>query len=139
MKLFKVIVETELMVISETPKDAVKIAIKNAPNEIGIYGKGNAIAINSIPEIPEDWKSVIPYSSESTTETRKCYEILSERQSGTEKGLDDKEVEEIIRIRQESKTPKEVTPETRPDPKPKELNWKETKSGRPLPKLRFNI
>lgn len=138
-RLFKVTVETDIMVISDGPNKAIETAIKNAPNEVGLYGRGDAIPINSISEIPEDWKSVIPYCQDGMgQEIKKCYEIASEYQKNSEKGLDEKDIQEIVRIRKESKpSEKEVVPETRSDPKPRELNWKETESGRPMPHLRF--
>lgn len=105
-RLFKVKVETEIMVMAESSKEAIQTALKNASGEIGIYGKGDATPINSIIEIPEDWKGTIPYCPEgSQQETRKCYEVVSDFQKNSEKGLDDKDVQEIIRIKQQSKLP----------------------------------
>ena len=140
-RLFKVKVETEIMVMADSPKEAVKTALLNAPNEIGVYGKGDATPINSVSDISEDWKTTIPYcQSGLTQESKKCYEIALEYQKNIEKGLDEKDINEIVRIRNESKqSNKEVIADIRPDPKPKELNWQETRSGRPLPTLRFKL
>lgn len=143
-KLYKVKVETELMVMAKDEKTATDIAKKNAPNEISIYGKGSAQIVKSISDIPEDWKSVIPYTEEGMQETRKCYQIIPSSLPRDKKELENEEIDTIIRIKesvQGSKAVKveksEINPETRPDPKPKELDWHDTKSGRPLPKMRF--
>lgn len=136
--LYKVKVETELMVMASNQKEAVSIGISAAPNEMAVYGKGNASVVNHILEIPEDWKNVIPYSKEPR-ETKKCYEIVSSIYAESKKEMAEEDIQEIIKIRENSKNVNEVIPENRRDPKPKELPWSETKSGRPLPYLRFKI
>jgi hypothetical protein len=97
------------------------------------------VVVNSVNEIPDDWMSIIPYSKEGAQETKKCFEIVSGKSNKKELPKDD--IEEIIKIKSDSKMSPEVNlevkPETRPDPKPKELDWHETKSGRPMPSLRF--
>jgi len=142
-KLYKVKVETELMVMAENENSALEVAKTNAPNEISVYGKGYATHIKHPSEVPDDWKSIIPYST-SEMESRKCYEIALQQteKRNDKKSLEDDEVKEIIKIKENAKgsiEEKEILPETRPDPKPKELNWHDTKSGRPLPNLRFNL
>ena len=134
-KLYKVKIETDIMVFANSEFDAIEIAKKNAVNEVGVYGKGSAQSIKKPSDIPEDWKSVIPYSKDGTHETRKCIDIAS-------KETNDEDIEEIIKIKNTAiVTPniptEEIKPETRPDPKPKELDWHETKSGRTMPSLRF--
>ena len=65
---------------------------------------------------------------------------ISDIKSNDKKELPQEDIEEIMKIKSGSKTeipPIEIKPETRPDPKPKELDWHETKSGRPLQQLRF--
>lgn len=141
-KLYKVKIETDLMVVAQNENDAINIAKKNAPNEVAAYGRGSAKVANGISDIPDDWKSVIPYSAEGRMETRKCFEMVSEALVSERKELPRDEVEEIIKIKDGSKGQSvakraEIMPETRPDPKPRELDWHDTKSGRPLPKMRF--
>ena len=110
------------------------------PQEVAQYGRGNPMVVKSISDIPFDWRDVIPYGSErAVQETRKCKEIVGDKLSG------DVDVEEIVKIQQSAKgsknleQDKEVIPETRPDPVPKELKWHDTTSGRPLPHLRFKM
>ena len=138
--LYKVKIETDIMVIADNNASAVEIAKKNAPSEVSLYGKGTAHVVNSVNEIPDDWMSIIPYSKEGAQETKKCFEIVSAGKSN-KKELPKDDIEEIIKIKSDSKMSSEVNlevkPETRPDPKPKELDWHETKSGRPMPSLRF--
>ena len=76
MNLYKVKIETEIMVVANNDNLAIITAKKNAINEIELYGKGVATVIKSISEIPEDWKNIIPYSSDGILETRKCCEIV---------------------------------------------------------------
>ena len=136
--LYKVKVETELMVIAKTPKDAIEIAKKNAPNEIINYGKGIATAITNISDIPNDWKEVIPYALEGAQETKKCSELVM---PSNKVGLaEEEEISHIIKIQETKKDEtrtREVKPETRTDPIPPKLDWHETKTGRAMPKLRF--
>lgn len=139
--LYKVRVETDIMVVSDNESSAIKIAKKNASGgEIEIYGRGEVFIIKSMSDIPEDWKSVIPFSEEGVQETRKCYEIVG---NSNKNELPKEDIDEIMKIKNNSKASPvvssvlEVKPETRPDPKPKELDWHETKSGRPMPVLRF--
>jgi hypothetical protein len=138
--LYKVKIETDIMVVADNNASAVEIAKKNAPSEVSLYGKGTAYVVNSVNEIPDDWMSIIPYSKDGAWETKKCFEIVSAGKSN-KKELPKDDIEEIIKIKSDSKMSPEVNlevkPETRPDPKPKELDWHETKSGRPMPSLRF--
>lgn len=141
-KLYKVKVETDIMVMADNDSSAIKIAKKNASSEIGIYGRGMAYVIHKSSEIPDDWMSVIPYYQEGSQETRKCFEIVSSISDNEIKELPKDDVDEIIKIKNSAKKSVvqqsiEIKPETRPDPKPKELDWHETKSGRPMPSLRF--
>lgn len=144
-KLYKVKIETDIMVMAGNEFDAVEIAKKNAQSEVGIYGKGIAHIIRSVSDIPDDWKSVIPYSQEGIQETRKCFEIVGGfyNEQKEQKELPQEDIEEIMKIKKNAKNISvsqpaiEIKPETRPDPKPKELDWHETKSGRPMPSLRF--
>lgn len=136
-KLYKVKVETELMVMAPSQNEAVIVGLSFAPNEIAVYGKGSASVIGHILEIPEDWKSIIPYSKDPK-EVRKCYEIVSSLYAESKRELAEEDLQEIIKIKENAKPiSSEVVPDTRPDPKPKELPWSETKSGRPMPHLRF--
>lgn len=126
------------MVVAKNAKEAVEIAKKNAPNEITNYGKGIALPINRINEIPDDWKSVIPYAAEGAQEIKKCYELIA---ADDKNGLEAEEIANIIRIQETKKNDVEIDnsikPETRPDPIPPNLDWHDTKSGRPLPRVRF--
>ena len=137
--LYRVKVETELMVMASGQDEAIRIGLIAAPSEITVYGKGSASLINHISEIPVDWKGMIPYSKEAK-ETKKCYEIISTLHTESKKELAEEDIKEIIRIKENSKpVVSEVITESRPKPKSKEIPWNETKSGRPLPHLRFNI
>jgi hypothetical protein len=144
-KLYKVKVETELMVMALNKREAEEIAKKNAVNEVSVYGQCNSSIIKHSSDIPKDWKDIIPYGTETATqETRKCIEIFADIH-GEDMGAED--LDELVEIQKKSKhsvppvdkQKNEVVPETRPDPKPRELGWTETHSGRPLPHLRFNI
>lgn len=138
-KLYKVKVETDIMVLADSESSAIEVAKKNSPSEIGVYGRGIAYVIKSLSDIPEDWKSIIPYSREGVQETRKCFELVS----AIAKEVPRDDIEEIMKIKNSAvnpsviQSPIEIKPETRPDPKPKELDWHETKSGRPMKALRF--
>lgn len=142
-KLYKVKVETELMVMGLDKKDAEAVARKNAPNEISEYGTCSVALIQKSSDVPSDWKDIIPYTSEGVIQDhRKCKEISEEVQ--VETCIED--LDEVIRIQKNSKKTKKETkkkdetlPETRPDPQPTELNWRDTQSGRPLPHLKFDI
>jgi hypothetical protein len=126
------------MAIGKDNTDAIEIAKKNSPNEILIYGKGTAYPVKELSDVPEDWKSVIPYSEEGR-ETRRCFEIVN-GESEIKKDILKNDLEVLIKVKEETKISiidNEIKPETRPDPKPKELNWHETKSGRPMKTLRF--
>lgn len=137
--LYKVKVETELMVVASGPDEAISIGLSAAPSEIAVYGKGFASPVNHISDIPVDWKSVIPYSKEPK-ESKKCFEIISSQYEKSKKDMAEEDINEIIKIKENSKpVSQEVVPESRLDPKSKELPWSETKSGRPLPHLRFKI
>jgi len=144
-RLYKVKVETELIVMAINTREAEEIAKKNAVNEVGVYGECSASIVKHPSNIPQNWKEVIPYATDTAKETRKCSEIFLDTH-GEDVGSED--LDELVDIHKKSKpavipidiNPQdEVKPETRPDPKPRDLNWCETKSGRPLPPLRFNI
>ena len=137
--LYKVKIETELIVVAKNSKEAINIAKKNAPNEVANYGKGVATVINKASEIPDDWKNVIPYALEGAQEVKKCIELVPTQE--TKAGLEDDEINHIIKLQEAKKSiveiDKSIKPETRPDPVPPKLDWHESKSGRPLQKLRF--
>ena len=147
-KLYKVTVSTDLMVVALNKREAEELAKKNAVNEIGNYGQSSSSIVKHLSDIPKDWKDVIPYAPETIAqETRKCVDIFTET-NGEDIGSED--LEALVDIHKKSKPAvpvapvipdksDEVVPETRPDPKSRELDWKETHSGRPLPPLRFNI
>lgn len=144
-RLYRVKVETELMVMAINKREAEEVAKKNVVNEISIYGEYSSNIVKSISDIPQNWKDVIPYSSETIIqEKRKCADIFVD-DYGADDGSED--LEELVKIQKKSKASilldhnreNEVVPETRPDPTPRELDWRETKSGRPMPPLRFNI
>jgi hypothetical protein len=69
-------------------------------------------------------------------------EIMSkESDKPVKKDLDD-DMKEVIKIHEEIadkviKDSKNIKPENKPNPKPKELDWKDTKTGQSLPPLRF--
>jgi len=140
MKLYRVKVETDLMVVADNESSAVEIAKKNASSEIPVYGKGTAFAVRGISDVPEDWKSIIPYSPDSQ-ESRRCFEIVKDAEM-PKKDHAENDLDAIMKVAEGIRSSVvepaiEVRPETRPDPKPKELDWHETKSGRPLKPLRF--
>jgi len=138
--LYNVKISTELMVVANSDVIAIEIAKKNAPNEIATYGNGHATVVRNESDIPEDWKNIIPYSKDSK-ETKKCSELVAIPDSPKE--IRNEDMEELIRIKNSTKGSTvaqpfvEVKPESRPDPKPKDLDWHETKSGRPMKQLRF--
>lgn len=140
MSLYKVKIETDIMVVADNEISAIEIAKKNAPSEVVLYGKGSAQVIKSVSDIPEDWKSIIPYSKEGNQQTKKCFEIVN---VSDKKELSQEDIETIIKIKSDSKSSSinqpaiEISPETHQNPKPKELDWHETKSGRPMKQLRF--
>lgn len=142
MNLFKVKVETEIMVMAENQKQAIEIAKKNAVNEAS-YGQGTASKVTNSSEIPEEWRYLLPYAPDGHFEHRQCIEIVSAKNKD-KKELPEDEIKAIIDVKEKSEGKSkaeqveelkpEKKPETRPDPKPKELNWQYT-DGKPL--LRF--
>jgi len=144
-KLYNVTVKTDLMVMATSSKEAETIAKKKAVNEVEYYGKCSSRMIRDIGELSKEWKDNVPYAAELNPEFRKCSEIIEE----DIKSVGDEDLEDIVEIQKKSKSSKlpvenikeeeEIMPETRPDPKPRDLKWCETKSGNPLPSLRFNI
>jgi len=138
MNLYKVIIETEIMVMAKDQNQAIEVAKKNAVNE-AYYGQGSASKITNSSEIPEEWRHLFPYAPDGHSETRKCIEIVSVKNK-ERKELPEDEIKAIIDVKEKSEGKsmaeqvEELKPETRPDPKPKELNWHDT-SGKPI--LRF--
>jgi hypothetical protein len=144
-KLYKVKVETELMVMALNKREAEEVAKAHVVNEISAYGESSASLVTSFSDIPLNWKRVIPYSIDTINqESRICSEIFADT-NGEDMGSED--LEELIEIHKQSKPPvkindnsnDDIVPETRPDPKSRELDWRETTSGRPLPPLKFKI
>jgi len=142
-KLYSVKVVTELMVLAKDVNEANKVAKLNAPKEVEVYGETEAKVVNYLSDIPKDWKEVMPYVPEGAVqETKKCSEIVGLVKES--KKNEDIDVQEIVRIQKgkvesKGKSVEEVMPETRADPKPKELDWRETTSGRSMPHLKFKI
>jgi len=141
-RLYKVKVETELMVMGINKREAEEVAKKNAPKEVGEYGQYSSVVVKNTSDISPDWRDIIPYGPDSVTqETRKCKDLVG----SLEKQDENEDLEELVRIQKNSKKDviekqvDEVLPPTRPDPKPRELGWNETHSGRPLPHLKFDI
>jgi hypothetical protein len=142
--LYKIKVETELMVYADDINSATFIAKNNAPNEVAAYGKASPVIVTKLSEIPEDWKNIIPYTPQGIVETRKCQEIIPNAPSNQfvlREGLSEEEINNIVKIQETKKDSIEVSPvkESKPkQPKPSpNLDWQETQSGRPLPPLRF--
>jgi hypothetical protein len=145
-KLYKVKVSTDLMVMAQNKREAEEVAKKNAVNEIQVYGDATVSVVKHLSDIPQNWKSVIPYTPEMVAqETRSCMNIFRDEH---EDDIVYEDLDEIVKIQKNSKPmieinddnkKDEVMPETRPDPEPRELDWTETISGRPLPPLKFNI
>ncbi len=139
MKLYKVKVETEIMVVADNEASAILVAKTNSADEVVNYGKCKATQVKQTNEIPDDWKSIIPYAPQGMMETKKCFELV-DNTNVPKRGLEKEEIDHIIKIQEtkrDSVIINEIKPETRSDPKPKEMDWHDTKSGRPLPKLRF--
>lgn len=138
IKLYRVKIETDIMVVADSETSAFEIAKKNAPSEVSLYGKGSAQVVRRLSEIPEDWKNIIPYSGDGLT-VKKCIDYLSEAINVEKKQLPQEDMDDLLKIQKESKASgvPEVVPETRSDPKPKELDWRETKSQKPIQHLRF--
>lgn len=140
MNLYRVQVETEIMVMANDKKQAVEIAKKGAAKEIAEFGRGSAFQVNNLAEIPKEWMALIPYAPDGYSEARRCIEIVAANK-GDKKQLPEEDIEAIISVKEKSEGKsmaeqvEQLKPETRPDPKPKELNWHETQSGRPI--LRF--
>jgi len=140
MKLYKVKVETEIMVVADTDNVAAEVAKTNAAEEVLNYGKCTVVQVTRNSEIPNDWKNVIPYAPKNMTETKKCIELVTDVGFIPKQGLEKDEIDHIIKIQETKKdsiSEGEVKPETRPDPKPKEMDWHDTRSGRPVTRLRF--
>lgn len=140
MNLYRVRVETEIMVVADTNKAAIEVAKANAADEITNYGKYTAIQVKKADEIPDDWRTVIPYAPQGMPESKKCSELVPNSGGNLKDELQKEEIEHIVKSQSAKGTSKDqiqVRPETRPDPKPKEMDWHDTKSGRPITKLRF--
>ena len=83
-KLFRVKIETEVMVMAKDANEAqivAKQSIAKTPDEIESYAKTGAILVKSISDIPDDWKHCIPFCPiGSVQETLKCFELVSKIQ-----------------------------------------------------------
>ena len=75
MKLFKVKAITEIIVLANNNEEAVQLAKNNIQSELD-YCAYKVFSINKMEDIPEDWKSNIPYHPMGLNETRKCSEVL---------------------------------------------------------------
>jgi hypothetical protein len=145
MSLYRVRIETDIMVMASTPNEAVKIAKTKASEEIAVYCEGTANVVSKITDIPESWKNSIPYvPSNISLPNITCLKIIENMSKPKVEGDDTtpEDVENIIKIKGDSKGMIENKIE-RPKPKIKieesKPEWKDVKSGRSLPKLRFNI
>ena len=133
------------MVMASTPDEAVKIAKEKAPNEIAAFCEGTAATISKPSDIPESWKNAILYVPNKISPPNiTCLQIIENRTRPKVEGDDTtpEDVENILKIKGDARGMIEDKVE-----KPKhtikieesEPEWKEVKSGRVLPKLRFNI
>jgi len=144
--LYKVTVKTDLMVMADGSKEAETIAKKNAWQEVEHYGQCSSRSIRDMSELSNDWKDNVPYAADLKPEFRTCSNIIEYDLMSKE----EKSIEEVAKIKEDSKPSKviidsseekleEVVPETKPSPKPRDLEMGKTQSGRSLPPLRFNI
>ena len=135
MNLYKVKLEIEVMTMAENTKKAIEIAKNGAVNEME-FSIGKSYLVNNDAEIPKEWKELVPYSEYS--ESRTCKNIVK---TVDKEELPKEEIEVILKAKEGSKNQiieeNDTKPESRPDPKPLELDWHETKTGKPLPSLRF--
>ena len=93
MQLYKVHVETEILVIAQGADQARTVAKVNLANEVNGCVFKEELANKS--NLPEDWEDVIPYSpSNYPQEIRKCGEIVKDIEAPKEEIK--KEVEEVI-------------------------------------------
>lgn len=146
MNLYKVKIETEIMVVANSDNSAILTAKKNASSEIEMYGKGSASVVKSISEIPEDWKNIIPYSADGLSESRKCSEIIPSpvipviRPPSPNREMTKEEIDKIIEIKNSSNNQSiniEVKSEKKTKPIKQEMDWNENKSIPEKPALRF--
>lgn len=149
MNLYKVKIETEIMVVANSDNSAILTAKKNASSEIEMYGKGIASVVKSISEIPEDWKNIIPYSADGLSESRKCSEIIPSiiipvipviRPPSPNREMPKEEIDKIIEIKNSSNNQSiniEMKSEKKTKPIKQEMNWNENKSIPEKPALRF--
>lgn len=131
--LYKVIVQTEIMVVADSEQAAIKTAVSNAAEEIGSYGNGKAYLIQNPGEIPKNWLAQIPYYPEDwPVENMNCVQVFA--------NLPDSLKPEQKQAQSDNKT-QDIKPET----KNNEANMARVEpisinpNGVPLPKLKFKI
>lgn len=144
-KLYHVKIEVELCVLAQNSQEAIRVGKENASNEIIEFGAAEAKPLSKVSDIPRSWSEAIPYyPSGASISNQTCKQIVMEIASEHNDKIVDKDVQNILNIREEAKKSEpqrtehiEVKPETRPDPVPPELKWNETNSSKKLPPLRF--
>ena len=143
-KLYNVKIEVELCVFAQDSQEAIRVGKENAGSEAIEFGAAEAKLLNQVSDIPRTWTEAIPYyPAGASINNKTCKQIvmekISERHDKVASKVVDNDVQHIMEIQESiQRVPKEeVKPETRPDPIPPELEWKETETGKKLPPLRF--
>jgi hypothetical protein len=140
--LYKVKIEIELCVLAKDSQEAIVTAKENASNEIQQYSSGLATPLNKEVDIPKSWLDCVPYVpygaiSDNKTCKQVIYEIVSKKNDA--QNLDDEDMKEVLKVHEELAQKviddPQIKPESKSDPKPKELQWKAPE--RKMPQLRF--
>ena len=128
-KLYKVNVEIDVFVMADGLGDAAKIAKMYAGGEVAEFGLAHASEVNSVYEVPEDWKNVMPYS-EKAQEKRTCSVIMKAAKASPQ---DPKQ--EV----KEPPTPVVEVKVSKKEPEPEEELPVELPKNNDFPQLRFKI
>jgi len=151
MSLFKVTVSTSIMVSAANKEQAESIAKSFASAEITNYCDVHSKIITVPNDIPEEWKNYIPYYPQNIVPNpHTCQQIIENTfksiiPKDTKDDITVEDVENIIKIQGgikgtiEDKTERINAKSKIESIKDKTESWRENKSGRILPKLRFDF
>jgi hypothetical protein len=99
MKLFKVVFETEVMILAEDENEAIANAGYYVQEESPVFQYSEPVdTMNDLNKSPE-WKGCIPYSARrgyNTTEKR-CQDFVVENYGGNTPIVPDETMEELLR------------------------------------------
>ena len=131
-RLYKVIVQTDLLVMADNEEEAVAIGKQYAPDEIIESSQGNAVLVRRLSDISNEWHDLYPFCKDDTEQDPRTCKIiaqLAEREHPPEKKQQKKQkksVEETTTTT--TKAVKEIT-EAEKQPLPGRRHKKAGRSG----------